>query len=347
MSNSPKVSAGIGATIGVAIVGAIGTIVVAYFQAVQPLVISAHFTQTAEVIRTAYALTSTADRAIISTNTPAPTVTTSAPLMTSTLVPTETPTSTLPPVMGGITKVSERDGMIQVYIPAGEFSMGQPNGGDNPSHWVYLDDYWFDQTEVTNAQYALCVQDGRCTPPQKPSSVTRPNYYVDPEYANYPVIYVDWYQARDYCHWAGRSLPTEAQWEKAARGTDGRIFPWGNEQLERGLINYGNNFDDTVAVSALPWDDSFYDVWMMGGNVSEWTQDWYSPTYYNDSAPLYKQIARNPQGPVTGSERVFRGSAWNSTFAPASGARVDVRYMAVPTFRSNYLGFRCAENANP
>jgi serine/threonine-protein kinase len=245
-------------------------------------------------------------------------------------------------------KISPKDTMTQIYIPEGEFVMGQYSGRDNPQHPVYLDAYWMDQTEVTNAQFALCVADGKCEPPRLVSSATRSNYYGNEAYSDFPVIEVSWLQAKNYCLWAGRNLPTEAQWEKAARGTDGRRHPWGDERLTRDLINFGNDvYKDTVDVFSLPRDSSFYDVLMMGGNVSEWVLDWYGETYYADSVES-DGVANNPQGPFQGDDGniVMRGSSWISSDAPNTGARVDVRYPTNPNLQLNYIGFRCAEPAS-
>lgn len=127
----------------------------------------------------------------------------------------------------GASRIRKADGMRQLYVPAGMFEMGSNDGyrDESPAHSVYLDAYWFDETEVMNGQYRKCVAAGCCTKPKHVSSATRKNYYRASAYKNYPVIFVDWYQAQTYCEWAGGSLLTEAQWEKAARGTDGRTYP--------------------------------------------------------------------------------------------------------------------------
>jgi serine/threonine protein kinase len=182
-----------------------------------------------------------------------PTVPTAMPARTVTqtlspVMPTlkVTPTlSTEPPVNAqlGDTWTRPADGMQIIYIPAGEFLMGSADSDsaassdERPQHRVTLDGYWIDQTEVTNAQYALCVAVGKCQPPSPTSSNSRSSYYGDMQYDNYPVIYVSWDDAQSYCAWAGGRLPTEAEWEKAARGTDGRIYPWGNQSPDCNLAN--------------------------------------------------------------------------------------------------------------
>jgi formylglycine-generating enzyme required for sulfatase activity len=286
-----------------------------------------------------------------------PTLTPTVPTATSTLIATPTltpsatytptatitPTPTIAPTPDWL-RLTAADGMEQVLIPAGEFVMGSEGGRDFPRHTVYLDAYWIDRTEVSNAQYALCVAAAACTPPRVAASATRPEYYGSAEFANFPVIEINWAQADAYCRWAGRSLPTEAQWEKAARGLDERRYPWGDQRLDREAINFGNGYGDTMAVDALPGDWSYFAVWMMGGNVSEWVADWYSATYYTDSAPR-GSVAQNPTGPASGSTRLTRGSAWSSSDAPASGARVDLRYSTAANLQTDYIGFRCAQPA--
>lgn len=147
--------------------------------------------------------------------------------------PTATPTpSATPKPRAGGTQVSPIDNMVMIYIPSVSFRMGTDDGSDSknkPSREVMLDSYWMDQTEVSNAQYEMCVQAGKCTAPSFNRFVTRLDYFGNSDFADFPVVYVTWHQADTYCKWAGRELPTEAQWENAARGPEGYIYPWGNE----------------------------------------------------------------------------------------------------------------------
>jgi len=228
-----------------------------------------------------------------------------------TLYPTP-PVATLMPALDiGSTQVSPKDGMVLVYVPAGEFLMGSTEAdidkvmaqcsfckreltvGEQPQHTVTLAAYWINKTEVTNGMYAQCVADGACEPPQETKSYTRSSYYDDNQYADYPVIYVDWNQANGYCEWAGGRLPSEAEWEKAARGTDGRTYPWGEQGVAGNLLNFADkntNFDwsdktiddgyeDTAPVGNYPEGASVYGVLDMAGNVYEWVADWYNVSF--------------------------------------------------------------------
>ena len=244
-----------------------------------------------------------------------------------------TPTSTGPGI--GSMQVSPKDGMVLVYVPKGDFSMGsndQPN--EKPVHTVSLDAYWIDQTEVTNAMYALCVQakDG-CQPPRFIGSSTRTSYYGNSEYADFPVVFVDWNEAQTYCGWAGRQLPTEAEWEKAARGTDARTYPWGNTTPDATLLNFNVIIGDTTAVYKYPSGASSYMALDMGGNVWEWVADYYSATYYSESR------SSNPTGPATTyGDRVIRGGAWDTDM---NHVRAAYRWWFFPSDSDINIGFRC------
>jgi formylglycine-generating enzyme required for sulfatase activity len=218
-----------------------------------------------------------------------------------------------------------------VFVPDGEFIMGNSK--------VTLDSFWIDKTEVTNAIYAQCVQAGACSAPHSNRSDTRDPYYGNSEFDNYPVVYVSWEDANDYCAWAGGRLPTEAEWEKAARGTDSRQFPWGDDDPAGidGLLNY--RAQDTTEVGSFPDGASPYGALDMAGNVSEWVADWLSMDYYANPP------TSNPLGPDFGQYRVWRGGSWANT--STERVRTYSRTGNFPTVSSSGIGFRCVRDANP
>ncbi len=238
-------------------------------------------------------------------------------------------------------RVSDKDGMTLLCVPPGDFLMGSADtdsdaqDAEKPQRQVKLDTFWIDRTEVTNTMYAECVRQGVCEAPGQSRSATRENYYGGVPYGNYPIIYVRWEDARKYCEWAGRRLPTEAEWEKAARGVDGQIYPWGNQEPDDQRANYKGDVGDTTAVGSYSAGASPYGALDMAGNVWEWTADWYGETYYQN-AP-----AKNPRGPSVGTNRVTRGSSYYWEYGQKE-IRATYRGNYDPNNTNNNIGFRCA-----
>ncbi|MBL8098893.1 MAG: SUMF1/EgtB/PvdO family nonheme iron enzyme [Anaerolineales bacterium] len=231
-------------------------------------------------------------------------------------------------------KISAKDGMTQLFVPEGEFLMGKEGepDQDSPMHVVYLDAYWIDQTEVSNSMYETCVEAGACTLP----FLSENPYYGNWIYRNHPIIYVNWFQANQYCTWADRRLPTEAEFEKAARGTEKYKYPWGNDAPNPRLANYAESLiGGTVSVYRYPLGASPYGALNMVGNVREWIADWYSDTYYQETTLI------NPTGPETGIERSMRSGAYD---ADANEIFTTSRYKHEPQSAGLSRGFRCAES---
>jgi sulfatase modifying factor 1 len=250
------------------------------------------------------------------------------------VVPPRAPSPAAPPghAVKGQVWVSPVDGAEMVYVPAGEFLMGTDGAwgstaNEKPQHRVYLDAYWIDEMEVTVAQYRrFCQATGRVMLPA-------PSWGWQDDH---PIVNVTWEEAAAYAAWAGKRLPTEAEWEKTARGTDGRDYPWGNEWDPRKCV-HGHR--STLAVGSRPAGASPYGALDMAGNVWEWCADWYDRTYYR-SAPK-----QNPQGPSSGRDRVLRGGAWRDSMADPSDCRGANRFYCDPGVRDGTFGFRCVRGA--
>jgi formylglycine-generating enzyme required for sulfatase activity len=226
-------------------------------------------------------------------------------------------------------------------VPAGEFAMGSDSGGEDekPVHEVYLDAFYMDKYEVTNSLYRACVEAGGCSAPPDISSYGHDNSYWNSQADNYPVINVTWNQAKAYCEWRGARLPTEAEWEKAARGPDFHIYPWG-DAIDCSFANYSNCKGDITPVGSYEKGTNSYGIYDMAGNVWEWVADWYDANYYTTLG----DNALNPQGPTSGQYRVLRGGAWSYNI---NYVRSTSRNWVVPDTRNNFFGFRCAKHANP
>lgn len=265
---------------------------------------------------------------VLPTLTPAPSTPVPSPTPIETDAPTTVPIVENQPGIGSEFSWPQ-DGMTGMYVPAGPFRMGSENGSEDerPSHEVTLAAYWIDKTEVTNSMYRLCVDKGRCNPPQDR------RYYSDNSYADHPVVYIAWEDAQQYCEWAGRRLPTEAEWEKAARGPSGNLLPW-EGSLDCLHANYGGCTGDTKAVGSYPQGKSSYGALDMLGNVWEWVFDIYDTNYYKVS------VAIDPAGAASGKHHILRGAAWDTT--DALKLRLTFRYNRDPGSTGGSYGFRCA-----
>ncbi len=250
-------------------------------------------------------------------------------------------------------KLPARDEMG--LIPAGWFLMGSDKKVDRqayppelPQRKVYLDAYEIDKFEVTTVQFLKFVL------------ATDRSPLIDWRYdggnfqeamASHPVMHVSWFDAEAYCAWAGKRLPTSAEWEKAARGEDGRIYPWGNQPAGLSRANFGRGglsgpvrdrperlllYPPIISVDKYENAVSPYGIFQMAGNVAEWTADWYDPNYYK-TAP-----DRNPKGPDKGTQKAFRGGGWVDSTPSVRPAQ---RNGTDPNTKMNWLGFRCVRDA--
>ena len=246
--------------------------------------------------------------------------------------------------------IKGKDGAPMVLIPGGFFLMGSNDGlpNERPEHRVTLDAYYIDQFEVTAGRYQQFIESARHNlPPMWDDEAAR-------NLSDLPVIGLSWTDAAAYCTWAGRRLPTEAEWEKAARGTDGRRYPWGQMQPFVDIANYNRGVWVNEAVTLVPVGSGLagmsvrhglkeggkspYGLFHMAGNVAEWVADWYDREYY-----LKSPEKKNPTGPAAGEKRVLRGGSWADL---PIALRVTARFSAEPDFEDRTIGFRCAADSD-
>ncbi|HLF28016.1 MAG TPA: SUMF1/EgtB/PvdO family nonheme iron enzyme [Anaerolineae bacterium] len=270
-----------------------------------------------------------------------------APLPTATI---QWPTPRAGELAPGALREWPNDASPMVFVSSGHFLQGArpddelASDNERPQHAVYITGFWIDKTEVTNARYAKCVAAGACRPPLANGSHSRDHYFDDPAYADYPVIFVSWFDARDYCLWAGKRLLTEAEWERAARGDDGRRWPWG-DTWDGAKANFcdsncvhrwrnesvSDGHTDTAPVGFYPAGASSFGALDMAGNVWEWVADEYA-AYSADPGidPLIFDGA---------DIKVLRGGSYDFV---APGLRATYRYEDDATHRQDSFGFRCA-----
>jgi len=250
------------------------------------------------------------------------------------------------PANGGVTskppstvqlpaEITGKDGIPMVLVPAGEFIMGSDKGDDDeqPIHRVFLDSFYMDKFEVTNGRFAKFVEAIQIEPPWGFADKETPVVHSDR-----PVRWVNWMEAMGYCLWAGKRLPSEAEWEKAARGTDGRIYPWGNDQPTAAHAVFGlKEGADTISlIGNRDKGKSPYGVHDLAGNLYEWVTDWYDEEFYTKNPTI------NPRGPVEGTAKVQRGGSYiNNPYR----LRSSFRTKGDPTEHDPNVGFRCAQDA--
>lgn len=271
-----------------------------------------------------------------------------APTPTPLPVPTIPPTATPEPLIADT-------GARMLYVPPSIFRMGTDDGesDEGPAHLIRMEGFYIDETEVTNGQYQLCVAAGICAAPAQSSATYHDSYYGDPAFDDYPVIFVNWFDAERFCEWRDARLPTEAEWEMAASFDPAQSlklrYPWGdafdgektnfcdaNCPLARREAAFDDGHRDTAPVGSYRDGRSPTGVYEMVGNVMEWVSDWYDPRYYRDSTDT------NPQGPLAGDFKVIRGGSWLSGVDELT---VTVRSSFDPTVARANLGFRCAQDA--
>jgi len=321
------------AQIVVAIIGAVAVVLAAIITIIPelqkdvPLVIS----QTPPATNEIAALTFTQAPIVTvtdlqATNTPQPS-----------LAPTETYSLTPASLSAEFT---DAKGIEMILVSAGEFTMGSNYGelDEQPAHKIFVGAFYIDKYEVTNGLYRVCVDQKMCQEPKATSSKTHSVYFGNSDFDGYPVIYVDWNMAQSYCEWRGMRLPTEAEWEKAARGINGRTYPWG-EGINCDKANYNLCVGDVSKVGSYENGISPYGIEDMAGNVLEWVSDWYQSDYYHTIVG----VEDDPKGPMVGDVRVLKGGAWNDK----TTVRSSFRAWDNQTYTTNYYGFRCAKDATP
>lgn len=236
--------------------------------------------------------------------------------------------------------VIEKDPVEMVVIPAGTFIRGRAPGegrlDEQPERKIYLNSFAIDKYEVRNARYIAFLEETLHKPPfnvygEGPLSSEK-------DIADLPVVQVTWHDAVDYCFWAGKRLPTEAEWEKAGRGSDNRLYPWGNDPPTPDRAQFDREWDGKKTfrkVNSLSEGQSSSGVYQLSGNVREWTQDWYDAEYYANGPD------KNPRGPETGILKVIRGGSWRSF---DSDIRVTARGKGGFALKTHGIGFRCARD---
>jgi formylglycine-generating enzyme len=239
-----------------------------------------------------------------------------------------------PVIMQPLPEIVGKDGAPMVLIPVGEFTMGSDKGDDDeePVHKVFLDSFYLDKFEVTNGRFAKFVEAIQSEPPWGFADKETPVLRQDQ-----PVRWVNWMEAMGYCLWAGKRLPTEAEWEKAARGSDARVYPWGNDAptLAHAVFGLKEGSDTVSAIGNRDKGKSPFGVHDLAGNLYEWTTDWYDEQFYS------KNPAINPRGPAEGSAKVQRGGSYING---AYRLRSSFRTKGDPTEHDPNVGFRCAQD---
>lgn len=284
---------------------------------------------------------------------------TDVPVTAEPTVPPSTPISnTTSEYEIGSMLVRKVDGMEMMYVPEGNFMMGSDTGeiDERPMHEVWLDAYWVDKYEVTNDQFSKFVRETKYQTDAEAKGESY-GYVGDWEFIpganwmapegegsdidsrqNHPVVHMSWNDANAYCAWVGGNLPSEAQWEKAARGVeDERKYPWG-EIINTNMLNYNMSIGVTTEIGSYPDGASPYGLLDMAGNVLEWGNDWYDGEYYSENDN------HNPVGPGSGEGKVLRGGAWS---ARGAVAKVYYRYWKYPPTTNSLYGFRCVINRVP